>query len=507
MAQSQGQAADADILIANGRIYPGGAEPFIGDIAVSGDRIVYVGPEYSGTAARTIEAEGMVVAPGFIDTHTHVGDALASDIPAARLVLPFVTQGVTTAFIGVDGGGDPDVSAVFGKDTGRDYGINFAAYVGLGALRSKVIGSEDREPTAAELAEMESLTEQAMCEGALGLSTGLFYAPQSFAEEGEVVALAKVAARHGGTYDSHIRDESSYTVGLVGAVEEALAIGRLADIPVHIGHIKALGVDVHGQADEVIAAVEQAQAAGQVVHADQYPWSASGTGLSSALLPRWAQDGGREATLARFDDPEQMARIRVEMSENLRRRGGPESLLITRGPADLLGKTLADLAPAAGGDPIQAAIDALRRSETGVASFNQTESDIAAFMKKPWVMTSSDASAGHPRYYASYARKYDTYVKDRKVLTLRQFIDQSSVVPAAAFKLEGRGSLVEGAYADVVVFDPEAYAPRANFLEARLFTQGVQTVLVNGTLEMDDGIPTGRAGGRPLPRTSARDGC
>lgn len=506
-AQDLDRSAQADILIADGTVYPGGAEPYRGDIAVSGDRIVYAGPDFPGTAARTIDATGMIVSPGFIDTHTHAGGALGSNLAAARLVLPFVTQGVTTAFIGVDGGGDPDVPAVFGQDTGRDYGINFATYVGLGALRAEVVGSEDRAPTAAELAEMESLTDAAMCAGALGLSTGLFYAPQSYAEEGEVVALAKVAARHGGIYDSHIRDESSYTIGLEGAVAEALDIGKRAEIPVHIAHIKALGVDVHGEAADVIAAIEKAQVSGQIVHADQYPWSASGTGLDAALLPRWAQDGGREATLARFDDPEQMARIRAEMAENMRRRGGPDSLLITRGPADVMGKTLADLAPQAGGDPIQAAIDVLRRSDAGVASFNQDEADIAAFMQEPWVMTSSDASSGHPRYYASYARKYDTYVKDRQTITLRQFIDQSTAVPAEAFSLEGRGKLVEGAFADIVVFDPDNYAPRATFVEPELFSAGVQTVLVNGAIELDAGAPTGRAAGRPLPRKSTKTGC
>ncbi|AKM06758.1 N-acyl-D-amino-acid deacylase family protein [Pelagerythrobacter marensis] len=505
--QGQDDGAPADLLITGGTIYPGGGDPFTGDIAITGDRIVYAGPQYPHTAQRTIPAEGMIVAPGFIDPHTHADDALMSDIPAARLVLPFITQGVTTAFIGVDGRGDPDVAVTFGEDSGRDYGVNFATYVGLGALRGEVIGSDDRPPTQAELAEMVALTDQAMCQGALGLSTGLFYAPQSYAEEGEVVALARAAARHGGIYDSHIRDESSYTIGLAGAVAEAIDIGKHAGIPVHIAHIKALGVDVHGQAGAVIEAVETARANGQVVHADQYPWPASGTGLSAALMPRWAQDGGREAMLARFDDPDQMARIRSEMAENMRRRGGPASLLITRGPADVLGKTLEDLAPAAGGDPVQAAIDVLRRAEAGVASFNQDEADIAAFMVQPWVMTSSDASAGHPRYYASYARKYDTYVRERQVIDLRQFIDQSTVVPARAFSIEDRGTLSKGAFADVVVFDPEAYAPRATFLEPTLFSTGVRTVVINGVLALDEGAPTGKAAGRPLPRQSKSTNC
>ncbi len=506
-AQASDAGAPADFLISGGMIYPGGADPYVGDIAISGDRIVFVGPRYSGTALKTINAKGMIVSPGFIDTHTHVGDALSSELPAARLVMPFLTQGVTTAFIGVDGGGATDISAVFAEGSGLDYGINFASYIGLGALRQTVIGSDDRAPTAAELTEMVTLVDTAMCQGALGLSTGLFYAPQSYAKEGEVITLAKVAAKHGGVYDSHIRDESSYTIGLEGAVSEALDIGKEAGIPVHIGHIKALGVDVHGKASTIIAAVERAQAAGQIVHADQYPWSASGTGLDASLLPRWAQDGGRKSTLERFDDPQQMAKIKVEMADNLRRRGGPDSLLITSGSDDVKGKTLAEIAAETGVDPVQAAINVLRRFDVRVASFNQDEADIAAFMKQPWVMTSSDASLGHPRYYASYARKYDTYVKDRQVINLRQFVDQSTSVPATLFSLEGRGTLSKGAFADVVVFDPETYAPRATFIEPTLFSTGVQTVFVNGVLAIDKGLPTGQAAGRPLPRKSGSDGC
>lgn len=509
LSQEAGNSAEAEILIAGGLIYPGGGDPFIGDIAISGDRIVYVGPKFPSEADKTIDATDMIIAPGFIDTHTHVGQALMSELPAARLVLPFLTQGVTTAFIGVDGGGgsQPDVDATLATDTGRDYGINFATYVGLGDLRRTVVGNDDRAPTPAEMAEMVSLTEEAMCKGALGLSTGLFYAPQSFAQEDEVVVLAKAAARHGGIYDTHLRDESSYTIGLEGAVKEALEIGRKAEIPVHIAHIKALGVDVHGDAKAVIAAIEKAQAEGQIVHADQYPWSASGTGLSAALMPRWAQDGGRDAMLARFDNPEQMKRIRTEMKENMRRRGGPASLLITRGPAKYLGQTLADLAPAFAGDPIEAAIGVLRLSEAGVASFNQDEADIAAFMSRPWVMTSSDASEGHPRYYASYARKYATYVKQLGVIDLRKFIDQSTAVPAAYFSLKGRGQLVAGAFADVVVFDPENFAPAATFTEPTLFSKGMKTVVVNGSLAINDFVPTGKAAGRPLPRALHGPGC
>jgi len=523
LAVPQGAAepqGGTDLVLRGGTIYTGDAAPFRGDVAIRGDRIVYVGPKAPGTAAKTVDATGLIVAPGFIDPHAHVNDALASGDPAARLVLPFLTQGVTTAFIGVDGSGDPDVARTFGvtsagvpgavaglEQSSRDFGINFATYVGLGAVRAKVIGAADRAPTPAELGQMTALVDTAMCQGALGLSTGLFYAPQSFAKRDEVVTLAKAAAARGGVYDSHIRDESSYTIGLKGAVEEALAVGRDARIPVHIAHIKALGVDVHGQAPAIIAQIEAAQKAGQIVHADQYPWSASGTGLSAALLPRWAQDGGRAAMLKRFDDSAAMARMRPEMAENLRRRGGPASLLITSGPAGFEGKTLEQVAKDRAIDPVDAAILILKQREAGVASFNQDEADIAAFMKRPWVVTSSDASQGHPRYYASFARKYATYVKDKAVIDLGTFIRQSTATPARMFGLEGRGELKAGAFADVIAFGPATFAPRADYARPTLFSTGMRFVTVNGALAIENGAPTGLAGGRPLPRKAAGTGC
>ncbi|ODP36970.1 amidohydrolase [Sphingomonas turrisvirgatae] len=519
---SSGTAQDvgADIVIRGGTVYPGDAAPFRGDVAIKGDRIVYVGPQAPGPAKRVIDATGLVVAPGFIDPHTHVDNALASSDPAARLVLPFLTQGVTTAFLGVDGSGDPDMDKTFGRakigaegmmdgfgQSTRDYGINFATYVGLGAVRLKVIGPADRAPTAAETAKMTALVSDAMCAGALGLSTGLFYAPQSFARRPEVVALAKAAAAKGGVYDSHIRDESSYTIGLKGAIDEALAFGREAGIPVHIAHIKALGVDVHGQAGAIIAQIEAAQKAGQIVHADQYPWSASGTGLSAALMPRWAQDGGRAAMLKRFDEPATMAKMRAEIADNLRRRGGPSALLITSGPSGAEGKTLEAIAKDAGVDPIDAAIDILKQREAGVASFNQSEADIAAFIRRPWVVTSSDASQGHPRYYASFARKYALYVKDKKVIDLQTFIDRSTSTTADMFGLSERGRLERGAFADVIAFDPNRFGPRADYTHPTMLSTGMRFVVVNGQLAIEEGEVTGAAAGRPLPRTPKPGSC
>jgi N-acyl-D-aspartate/D-glutamate deacylase len=514
------QEPPADIVIRGGTIYPGNAAPFRGDIAIRADRIVYVGPKAPGGAKKVINATGLIVAPGFIDPHTHADEALASRDPAARLVLPFLMQGVTTAFIGVDGHGDTHIARTLGRTVAdgttagapsarseRDVGINFASYVGFGDVRKQVIGETDRAPTAAEMTQMAGLVSDAMCQGALGLSTGLFYAPQSFAKRDEVIALAQAAAAKGGIYDSHLRDESSYSIGLHDAVEEALMIGRAARIPVHIAHIKALGVDVQGQAPAIIAMIEAAQRAGQVVHADQYAWSASHTGLSAAVIPRSAQDGGRAAMLKRFDDAPTMEKMRPEILENLRRRGGAASLLITSGPANAQGKTLEAFAKEQGVDPVVATIAILKQSEARVASFNQSENDIAAFMLRPWVVTSSDATLGHPRYYGSFARKYATYVKDEKVMSLQAFIDQSTSATAAMFGLEGRGQLKVGAFADVIAFDPKTFASRADYANPFLLATGMRTVVVNGQVAVENGVPTGVAAGRPLPRQPIAGTC
>jgi N-acyl-D-aspartate/D-glutamate deacylase len=494
-----------DLLIRGGTVYTGSAAPFVGDVAISGDRIRFVGPRARLAASRIIDARGMIVAPGFIDPHTHMGEDLASDDPQTRLIPAFLMQGVTTAFIGNDGGGDPDVGQVLGRAASKPVGINYAAYAGFGAVRKNVMGEVDRAPTPRELARMRGLVATAMCKGALGLSTGLFYSPQSFAKSAEVVALAREAASRGGTYDSHIRDESSYTVGLAAAIDEALTVGREARLPVHIAHIKALGVDVHGQAPAVIAKVEAAQRAGQKVTADQYPWSASGTSLGASLVPLWAQDGGRTALLKRFDDPALAQRLRTGMTENLRKRGGPAAILITQG--DFKGRTLADVAKARNEDPVAAAISVMRIHDPSVASFNQTEQDIGAFMRRPWVMTASDASKGHPRVYGSFARKYAKYVVADRVLTLRQFIERSSTVTADTFKLTGRGRLVPGAFADVVVLDPKLYAERSNYEQPTLLAAGVRTVLVNGTVAVDGGKLTGKAAGRALPQRPTPGTC
>lgn len=497
--------ARVDLLIRGGTVYPGSGAPFVGDVAIDGDRIRAVGRRLAVAARRVVDARGLVVAPGFIDPHTHLGDELASADARTRLIESALMQGVTTVFIGNDGRGDPQVERVLGAAATKPVGVNYAAYAGFGAIRAQVVGPADRAPTAAELARMRAMVAAAMCEGALGLSTGLFYAPQSFARTDEVVALAREAGRRGGTYDSHVRDESSYTVGLHAAVDEAIAIGRDASLPVHISHIKALGVDVQGQAPAIIAKVEAARRAGQKVTADQYPWSASGTSLVAALIPLWAQDGERPAMLARFDDPALARRLADGMTENLRKRGGSAALLITGGA--FKGRTLAAVAASRREPAITAAVAVIRVADPAVASFNQIEPDIAAFMRRPWVMTGSDASAGHPRVFGSFARKYVKYVRADRVLTPRQFVERSTALTADTFKLSGRGRLSPGVFADVVVLDPSRYAARATYDRPTLPAVGVRHVLVNGAFAVDNGVLTGCAAGRALPHTPTPGTC
>jgi N-acyl-D-aspartate/D-glutamate deacylase len=505
-------AQTADVLIRGGTIHDGSsAKPFVGDIAITGDRISYVGPRAPMAAKTTIAANGMIVAPGFIDPHTHANGFLRSNDAATRANPAWLNQGVTTVVIGVDGGGAPDVAAEATKMAMAGVGTNVIPLVGFGAVRQRVLGDAARAPDAAELQRMQALVAGAMCEGAAGLSTGLFYAPQSFARTDEVIAVAREAARRGGLYDTHQRDESSYSIGLLGSVDEVLTIGREAGMPVHFAHLKALGVDVHGQAQAVIDRIKKARAAGQAVTADQYPWLASGSSLDASLLPRWSVDGGGQAFLKRLDDAATLARIRDEMAENLRRRGGAASMLLIAQGFDWTGKTLEQVAAGWQLDPRDAALRIIRDSIEGraagvqgrgsaIASFNMAQPDVDLLMQQPWVVTSSDGSDGHPRMFATFPEKYRRYVRERPVISLADFIHRSTGRTADIYKLADRGYLRPGHYADVAVIDPARFAPRADYLNPRELSVGVAKLFVNGTLALDDGKATGALPGRVLLR-------
>lgn len=502
-------APKVDTVIRGGTIYTGAdTPPLTGDVEIAGDRIVYVGPTRRTAAAQVIDAKGKIVAPGFIDAHTHPDTYIRSADAKARLNLPWLAQGVSTVVIGVDGGGTTEVAADAKKLEASGIGTNVAPFVGFGAIRTRVLGQDDRAPTPAELAKEKALAAQAMCQGALGLSAGLFYAPQSFATTDEVAAVAAEAGKRGGMYDSHQRDESSYTIGLMASTREAIEIGRRAGAPVHFAHLKALGVDLQGKAPELIAIIEEARKRGQDVTADQYPWLASGSAVAAALVPGWALDGGNAKMVARFDDPATAAKVRTEMRENLRRRGGAEAILLTGEDQPWTGKTLAQMATQWNTDPIEAAIRILKTpgAKTGIASFNMADRDVDLIMKQPWVVTSSDGSDGHPRQYATFPKLYQTYVKERHVLTLAQMIRRSTGATADMYRLKDRGYLRAGSLADVVVFDPVRYASRADYVHPRETSVGVDALFVNGKLALRNGAATGVAAGRALLRAKPA-GC
>ncbi|HEU4550570.1 MAG TPA: amidohydrolase family protein [Rhizomicrobium sp.] len=512
-----GQGRPADVLIRGGLIYDGSvAKPFVGDVVIAGDKIAYVGPRASAPARRVIDAHGMIVSPGFIDAHTHADHFLDARDRSQRANPAWTMQGVSTVFLGIDGNGTPDLKAEFDRYRKQGIGTNIVSYVGFGAVRHAVLGDVARAPSPAELQREKALVARGMCEGAIGLSAGLFYAPQSFAKTDEVIALAREAATRGGIYDTHQRDESTYSIGLMASTQEALRIGKEGGLPVHISHIKALGHDVWGKSTDVIKLIGAARAAGQDVTANQYPWLASNTGLEAALVPRWAADGGTAAMLRRFQDPALMPRIRREMAQNLARRGGAGTILLSVAdetgdspPNAWRGKYLSDVARQWKVDPLDAAIRILRESggHASIISFNISEADLENFMKQPWTVTSSDGGPGHPRQYATFPTKYAVYVKQKHVIDTAFFIRHSTGLTADIFKLDRRGYLRPGYFADVLVFDPQTYRPRADYTHPALLSEGVKELFVNGVAAVDGGKPTGATAGRPLPHIPPAGSC
>ncbi len=478
-------AGTIDLRIVGGTVIDGtptGGEPArIVDIA--GDRIAYVGPMRPGVPKHTLDATGKIVAPGFIDPHTHAYADLSD--PRRSANLPYLFQGVSTVFIGNDGG-DGRVGQIQEALSSHTMGTNVAVFAGHGSIRRQVLGHENRAPTRVELRAMQNAVAQDMRAGALGLSTGLFYAPGSFADIDEIAALAKVAARFGGVYESHIRDEADYSIGLLDAVKEAIEIGRRAGIPVHIAHIKALGPSVHGQSAQIVQLVEQARAEGVMITADQYPWLASGTRLSNALIPRRVMTGGAQGLRAFLEDIDSVESIQAEMRDNLQRRAGADALLIT-GDSPHQGKTLAEIADQRGLEPTIAAVDIVRAGDPSVASFMMDEGDVRRLMVRDWVVTSSDGTRGHPRKYASFPEKYAKYVQSEALLDLVTFVHRSSGATAQIFGLCDRGFLREGQSADVLVFDPDEYRPSATYQSPEELARGVEHLYVNGVAAISDG--------------------
>ncbi len=499
-------AQEADILLRNGRLLDGAGNPWVrGDVAIRGDRIVAVGRLDGWRGREEVELGELYLAPGFIDAHSHAGPGLASEDRSHAF--PQLAQGVTTVFVNPDGGGPVDLATQREELLEHGLGINVALLVPHGSLRGEVVGMEDRQATPGELDRMRALVRAGMEEGAFGLSSGPFYAPGSFADTRELVELARVAGEYGGVYTSHIRDESDYTVGLLAAVEEVITVAREAGVRGIVTHVKALGPRVWGFSTAVVRRIEAAREAGVEVFADQYPYIASATGLSAALVPRWAQEGGTETMRERFQDPAVRPGLVEEMWENLDRRGGADRIQFRFFQEDpsIEGRTLEAVAAERGSDPVETALALLSEGSPGIVSFNMDERDVAELMRQPWTMTASDGDfprwqegVPHPRAYGAFPRKIRRYVLEEGVVTLEEAIRSMTSLPALVHRMEDRGALREGAMADLVVFDLDRVRDRATFTEPHQLSEGMAHVLVNGTFAIRDGEFTEARSGRVL---------
>ena len=501
-------AQSYDVIIRDGTLVDGSGGPArAGDVALDGDRIAAIGDLGAATADRLIDATGRHVLPGFIDTHSHAMPALLRD--ELRTARPLLAQGITTIFANPDGGGAVDLAEQRARIRDPGVGVNVGQLVGHGSVRRAVLGMHAREATTEELDRMRVLVHAAMDGGAFGLSSGLYYSPGSYAPTGEVVELAKVAAEFGGVYQSHIRDESDYSIGLLGAVEEVIEISRGSGITGVVTHIKALGPRVWGQSADVVRLIEAARAEGLEVYADQYPYDASGTSIIGALVPRWALAGEAGTLYERMADPDERARLVAAMWENLDRRGGADRLMLQGGPHG--GRTLADVAETRGIDAIETALALLEEARggggggTGLTSFNMDDGDIERFMTQPWMMTSSDGGLWvpgeghpHPRGFGAFPRRIRKYVLEEGVTTLEQAVHAMTGLPARLYGVEDRGLLAPGAVADILIVDLDRLRDTATYEDPHGLAEGVEYSFVNGTLAIDGGRFTDVLAGEAL---------
>lgn len=530
--------ADFDLAIRGGQIMDGsGGLPFTGDVYVLAGRIARVATTAGDVVpcpARTeVDASGMVVCPGFIDIHSHSDKSLLIN-PLAESK---VRQGVTTEVIGNCGsslvplsqknrGGilkdldEYNLEIPLAWEAPGDYlealsslatSVNVVALLGHGALRSSVMGYDMAQPSTHQMAEMKSLVGQAIREGFAGLSTGLIYPPGIYATTAELVELASEAGRHGGFYATHIRGEREQ---LPGAIAEAIAVGREAGLPVQISHLKAAGRPNWGSVREVLRSIERARSAGLDVAADQYPYTASATSLGS-ILPSWAHDGGREATIARLRDPHVRARIEAEVEAREGAMQGWEEISIagvaTPENQSMVGRFLVDIARERGVKPASAVASILLEEQMAVSMirFSLSEDDVREIMSMPYVMIGSDGTAlapyghlaagrPHPRSYGTFPRVLGRYAVTEGVITLREAIRKMTSLPASRLGLRDRGLLKPGFAADIVVFDPVRVGDTATFENPARFPDGIGLVVVNGHVTVRDGAHTGARKGEVL---------
>jgi N-acyl-D-amino-acid deacylase len=529
-----------DLVIRNGHVIDGTGSPwYAADVGIRAGRIAAIGRLADAPAKRTIDARGMVVAPGFIDM---LGQSEMTILVNPHLPSK-IFQGITTEITGEGSSIAPLNDAIVKADhvtwehygvqptwrTFRDYfarlgkqgmGINLASYVGATEVRRMVLGDDDRAPSPEELEQMKALVRDAMREGAVGLSTSLQYAPAPYAKTDELIALAGEAAKFGGIYATHIRDESD---AIIAALDEAFRIGRQANIPVEIWHLKAAGKSNWGRMPEIVAHIEAARQAGLDVAADTYGYTAA-FNTFSAVIPPWAHDGGDRKMIERLKDPAMRARIRQDMetpssqwNNEWQQMKGPESFVVSavQNPKliPLQGKSIAEIARLWNKDPIDTVFDILIEDEafTMVGMFIMDEPDVALALRQPWVSICNDSQGSaldgvlgrehpHPRAFGTFPRILRKYVREEKLLTLEDAIRKFTSLPAGRMHFADRGVLKVGMWADVVVFDPETVRDLATFDQPNRLSEGMRFVLVNGVPVIEEGKMTNALPGKVLTR-------
>lgn len=503
-----GSAAEFDLVIRNGRVVDGTGNPaFRADVAVKDRRIVSVG-RVDGKGASEIEAVGCIVAPGFIDVHAHGDDV--EKLPKSE---NFVRMGVTTIVNGNCGSSKLDVAGHFKKLEDVLISVNVATLVGHGTIRSKVMGgSFMRPPTAAELGKMQGLVEQAMKDGAVGMSTGLIYLPGTFAKTEEIIELARVVGRHDGVYASHMRGEGTT---IYSSLEELFRIAREAGVRAEISHIKLSGKSAWGQAALILEKLEAARAQGLDITQDQYMYPASSTGIS-ARIPKWAREGDDKQFVERFNDPVQHAKMVSDMKEDLAESQHDDFSYVFIASygydKSLNGLNIKEAAARVRGrdgieDQIELMLEINKNGGASAVYHSMNETDLQVYLQHPNTMIAADSGVRafgegvpHPRGYGNNARALARYVRELKLVRLEDMIRKMTSLPAATFRLEGRGLLQPGNWADITVFDPSQVQDHATFKEPHQYATGFKAVLVNGEPTVLNDRHTGARSGRPLRR-------
>jgi dihydroorotase/N-acyl-D-amino-acid deacylase len=503
-----GQGNRYDILITGAKIVDGSGDPwFYGDVGIRGDTIAAVGLLPNATASTVVDGRGLVAAPGFIDIHSH-GRRGIGQVPTAE---NYLREGVTTIIEGPDGSSPLPISDFLGGIRKTPVSINFGTCVGQGSIRQAVMDLVNRKATPDEIEKMKAIAAQAMRDGAFCLSTGLFYVPGNFTPTEEVIEIAKVVGRMGGFHISHMREEAS---GVLDSVRETIRIGEEGGLPTQVTHHKIIGQRNWGQSVETLRLVEEARKRGVDVTIDQYPYTASSTGIAS-LLPQWAQEGGQKATAERLAAPDQRAKIKAVVVERLkfdRGAGDPKNVQIVNCGFDrtLAGKNLAEITRARGAEPTfenaaETAMDLASKGGCSAIYHAINEEDVVRIMRSPYTMVASDGdipvfgqASPHPRSYGTFARVLGVYVREKQVLTLEDAVRKMSGYPAARLKLWDRGLLRPGMKADVVVFDPATVSDRAQYDKPHQYSTGFRDVIVNGKFALRDNRVTEERPGRVL---------